>query len=269
MIKPVINYFGGKRRIAGEVAQLIRANLSATGTYYEPFVGGGAVWLALEHDKNVIADVVPDLILMYKTIQESPDTVWQILNRFPNTKADYYKIRNFDRNPNFKRTSNEFQSARFIYTCITAFGSTRYNSKGQMNQSYFGHPERKVMAVEEDYLGLVERLKYTEVYEQSFEKTLQYPKQGDFVYLDPPYINAKYDQYWKDKFKLKDMQVLKECCNELDNRGVRFALSHAASEEVNDLFSGYNRSDLSVEMCIKYYEQGGRRKEHEYLITNF
>lgn len=268
MIRPIINYFGGKRRIAKYLVPFIRDNLAKDGTYYEPFVGGGAIWLALEHDKNVIADISPDLINMYECIQKDPDKILPILNRFPNNRKAYNQIRNFDRNPNFPKTTKEFQAARFIYLTITGFGSIRYNSKGQLNMSYFNHPERKEIINLEDYNGLVERLKFTKVMRQSFKETLKLPVTGDFVYLDPPYVNKKYKEYWTNKFTVEDMKMLHDCCIDLNKKGVTFAFSHAESEEIYELFKDFNCQLLTVGKPIDYSQTGTNRKETEFLITN-
>lgn len=269
MNKPFLNYHGGKRRHAKYIVPLIRENLAESGTYYEPFVGGGAIWFALEHDRNVIADILPDLINMYECIKEDPERVLFHFDKFENNRESYYQIRDFDRNPYYYLLSNYFKAARFIYLSITGFGSFRYNSKGLMNQSYFRHPERTLKIDENVLRSMWDLLQRTEIKQQSFEETLKLPTKGDFVYLDPPYIDRNYNSYYTDDFTLEDMKKLKQCCDELTERGVKFALSHTKCKEVDELFKDYPKRELSMYMEVKYYERGDNRREAEYIITNF
>lgn len=266
---PFFPYYGGKRKVAPKIIPLIKENLNTNSVYYEPFVGAGAIYLGLKHDKNYIADIIPDLINMYESIRDNPEKVLFHLSRLPNDKEHYYQIRNFDRNPNFKRTSNEFQAARFIYTCQTAFGSTRFNNKGQMNQSYGKHPERQCGVTLDQMLELSELLQKTEIKLQPFEETLKYPTNGDFVYLDPPYIESRYDKYYDKIFKFEDMERLKECCDQITSNGAKFILSHSEHKKVNDLFKDYNVRNIEVIRDIKWYENKEKMLEKELVITNF
>lgn len=267
-MKPFFPYYGGKRKVAPKIIPLIEENLNG-GTYFEPFVGAGAILLGLEYDNNYIADIIPDLINMYECIRDNPEKVLFHLSRLPNSREHYYQIRNFDRNPNFKKTSKEFQAARFIYTCQTAFGSTRFNNKGQMNQSYGGHPERKYGVTMEELDLMSNILRDTTIKLQPFEETMKYPTSGDLVYLDPPYIESRYDKYYDKKFTFEDMVRLKECCDEITSNGAKFILSHSSHDKVYDLFSDYYIRDIEVLRDIKWYENKENMLEKEYVITNF
>lgn len=267
MVKPIINYYGGKRKDAKHIVPIIRDHLAEDGTYYEPFVGGGAVWLALGHKKNVIADIVPDLMNMYDCIQSNPQLVLMHYKHFNNDKDSFYKIRNLDRSVSFLNTSSYFRAARYIYLTICSFGTVTFNSKGQANQSYFQQPERNIDIDLDNYNSLVQLLKNTEVKLQDFSETLNRPSYGDFVYLDPPYIESRYDKYYIDHFTLDDMKALKKCCDELTERGVNFALSHSKNEKVLDLFNDYKIKELAVSRDIiksHKFDHGT-----DYLITNF
>lgn len=268
MIKPIIVYYGGKRKNAPYIVPLIRDHLAEDGTYYEPFVGGGAVWLALEHNKNVIADVLPDLINMYECLQENPQQVLFHYSHLKNDRENYYIIRNLDRNPNFYKVSKYFKAARFIYLTITGYGCVRYNSKGLHNQSYFRFPERDISLNQEDFYGTHNLLKNTEVKLQSFKETLKLPREGDFVYLDPPYIETK-DSFYDKNFQFEDMVKLKKCCDELTERGVKFALSHSKNNKVNYLFKDYKKRELRAKRSMKRTKRSYVRSESDYLITNF
>lgn len=262
-------YYGGKRKDAKHIVPLIRENLTKDNTYYEPFVGGGAVWLELNHNKNVIGDIVPDLMNMYECIQKEPQEVLTHYKQFKNCKEDFYRVRSLDRDSQYSELSNSFKAARYIFLTKTSFGSATFNKKGQINQAYYNLPERSIEINEKDYRAMNELLQDTELLLQSFEITLKEPQEGDFVYLDPPYIESRYDRYYTDKFTFDDMVVLKECCDELDKKGVKFALSHSKNEKVNELFKEYNKRELSVSRTLLYSGKTLDEKETDYLITNF
>lgn len=267
MSKPIINYYGGKRKDAIKIVPLIKENLPDENTYIEPFVGAGAIWLALNHDKNIIGDIIPDLINMYECIQNNPEKVLNHLEHLKNNEEYFYKIRNFDRTENFDRVSKYFKAARYIYLTICSYGTVTFNKNGQANQSYFKRPERVITLNQYDYISLAELLQKTEVKLSPFEETMKLANENDFVYLDPPYIESRYDRYYKDRFTFKDMERLKACCDDLTERGVKFALSHSENEKVDNLFKDYNIRDISVSRDIiklKNYSE-----ETDYLITNF
>lgn len=267
-LKPIIPYYGGKRKIAPLIATIIRSQLKEDSTYYEPFIGGGAVYLELNHPKSVIGDVVPDLINMYECIKNDWQKVKFHYDLLPNNKKRYYQIRNFDRNPYFESRDRYFKAGRFIYLCRTAFGSCRWNQYGQMNQSYSQHSDRPYYLDDIDLIRMQKLLKTTEIHHASFEETIKEAKKGDVIYLDPPYVDTKYDQYWITKFKHSDLETLKTHCDELDKKGVKFILSHSSSEYVKDLYQDYNIISLEMFRDIQYKDATPKRTSKEVLITN-
>lgn len=192
----------------------------------------------------------------------------EIYERFINDEDFYYTLRNFDRNPNFYRTDKYFRSARFIFLNKCAFGACRFNQKGQANQSYFKHPERPVFLNEEDLYELHYLLKNTEIKLASFDETIEGAQEGDVVYLDPPYIDSRYDQYWIEKFKHSDIKTLKTHCDRLNEKGVYFILSHSSNEFVFQLYQEYNIVSLNTARNIKWQNRDFEKFDGEFIITN-
>lgn len=267
-IKPLMPYCGGKRKVAPMLANIIRPYLQDGVTYYEPFVGGGAVYLELNHPNSVIGDVVPDLINLYRCIRDDYKKVLWYYGKLPNNYLSYYMIRDFDRNPHFKTRDNYFKAARFLYLCKTGFGSCRFNQYGLANQSYFQHPERSIEIDEGNMLLASRLLKKTEINLGDFSETLSTAKAGDIAYLDPPYIDTNFDRYWIKKFKQDELMQLKTQCDELDSKGVYFILSHSSNESVRELYQNYHFMSLQAFCDYHWQSNTNSRYRDEYLITN-
>src|SRR5260370_21661237 len=89
-----LRYPGGKQRLLSHLMRYLPSQQSINGTFVEPFVGGGAVFLALEPPKAVLSDINVELIDLYRGLQQYPNHVWDIFQAFPSTKEAYYVIRN-------------------------------------------------------------------------------------------------------------------------------------------------------------------------------
>lgn len=265
-IKPLIPYFGGKRRIAPQIAHIVRSELREESVYYEPFVGAGAVYLELEHPNSVIGDIVPDLINMYECIRDDYERVAFYYDKMPNTEKRFYQIRDFDRSPYYESRDRFFKAARYIFLCRTSFGSCRWNQLGQMNRSYGKNPERPYYLDSVQLLRISRLLKTTDIRLDSFDDTLKTIKKGDVAYLDPPYIDTVYDQYWLDKFKKSDIKTLKQCCDDLENKGAKFILSHSFNTYVQELYQDYTILSYDTYRDIK--SRMSERYDKEVLITN-
>lgn len=266
--RPIIPYYGGKFRTARSLARLIRSGLSEDGTYYEPFVGGAAVLIELSPKRAVIGDVVPDLINLYECVRDDPQRVVDGYNRMKNRESTYYKIRNFDRSPHFKSRNRFFKASRYMYLCKMGFGTCRFNSIGLANQGYFRRPERPMYAHEDYVLHLHKILQNTEIHLGDYRETIKGAKPGDVVYLDPPYIETRYDQYWLDKFERKDVDELRDVVGRLDDDGVGFVMSHSNHEYVASLFADFRKVSLTTFRDIKFDERDSNRFDSELIITN-
>ena len=112
--RPFLKWPGGKRWLAREIAYYISTRL--IGRYFEPFLGGGAVLLALQPRQAILSDLNPDLINTYRQVQKNPDVLIARLRKKRVTAHNYYRVRG--QNPQ----SSLERAIRFLYLNRTAFG---------------------------------------------------------------------------------------------------------------------------------------------------
>ena len=106
--KPILKWVGGKTQMLGNIMPKVPEKY---GKYIEPFIGGGAVFFALNPDKAVIADSNPELINMYQQISGNVESVIEHLKKYKNTKEDFYAIRSLE----WQELPKEEAAARTVY----------------------------------------------------------------------------------------------------------------------------------------------------------
>ena len=211
-LKPILKWVGGKRQLLDRIIPLIPKDFN---TYFEPFAGGLAVLLALQPNKAIINDLNTDLIYFYVDVKNEPDKLIGYIKEFKNEKEEFYKIRSMDRSKNYSSIDSVLKSARFYYLNKTAYnGLYRVNSSGFFNAPYGSY---KTFSIDEYNLKQVciyFRRHDVKFYSTSYEKILRKAKEGDFVYLDPPYFDT-FTQYTKGQFGKDEQIKLKEWCDKL------------------------------------------------------
>lgn len=273
--KPFVKWAGGKRQIIDKLLKLVPIEYN---TYYEPFVGGGALLFELSPKTAVINDSNKELMNVYKIL--STDTGYEETLKLLNTyekKHDekfYYKIRNLDKDPEkFSKLTDYERAARTIYLNKACFnGLYRVNSKGQFNV-----PFNKKLKIN-TYDGQNMTLAY--VYFQSnnitmlntdFEEAVKDAKKGDFIYFDPPYDSENettFNSYTEEGFG-KDEQIrLSKVYKELSDRGCYVMLSNHNTTLINELYKDFNIHVITAKRNIN--SKGEKRgKVEEVIITNY
>ncbi len=261
--KPFIKWAGGKQIIADALIDYFPSEFDK---YYEPFIGGGSVLFKLNPCRGIINDQNEWLINTYKAIQADWRKVSEILDFLPNTKEEFLNIRSIPH-----ETLDIFsQGAHFIYLNKTCFrGLFRVNKKGQFNVPYGDYDRRYY---DPDVLKNVsDFLQNMEIRSTDFEIALFDVKQDDFIYFDPPYYKSgeysDFNRYTPNQFKEKEHIRLASLCRELDNRGVRWALSNSDTEFVNFLYEGFNINKIENRREINLNSK--KRSVKELLITNY
>ncbi|ODU01218.1 MAG: DNA adenine methylase [Planctomycetes bacterium SCN 63-9] len=261
--RPILKWAGGKQGLADRLIGYFPSSFSR---YYEPFVGGGSILLTLQPSKAVIGDLNDWLLDTYLAIRTDYARVARILDGMVNTRDEFERIRLIQ-----PGTLDLFQrAAHLIYLNKTCFrGLFRVNRKGEFNVPY-GAYERRYYDPEN--LGAVaECLRGVEVRHADFELCLADVASDDFVYLDPPYYKqggfSDFDRYTKWKFKENDHIRLATVCRELDERGVRWAVSNSDTALVRSLFDGYTMHAIANRREINL--NSGNRNISELLITNY
>jgi DNA adenine methylase len=266
---PIVKWVGGKRQLMFELLKNIPQNYNR---YFEPFIGGGALFFELQPDNAYISDMNEELINLYQVVQNDVYDLISDLNKHENTKEYFLKIRSADRTEDYKKLSNIERASRFVYLNRTCFnGMYRVNSQGQFNVP-FGHYKNPRIVDADNLINCSKLLKRTEIKHSDFSAILEKVQKGDFVYFDPPYVplneTSSFTSYTKDGFDM-DMQFkLKEVCDELDSMGVMFMLSNSDTEFVNELYSDYEIKKVFASRQINV-NPDGRGKITEVLVKNY
>lgn len=212
----VVKWSGSKRSIAPSIAQM----LPPTGTYFEPFLGGGSVLGTQPGRVSCAGDVVAELVGIWSAIQSSPDEVadeyssrWHRLQ--DEGHAAFYKVRD-----SFNRTRNAHDLLFLSRTCVN--GLIRFNKDGNFNNSL--HHTRKGVAparfarVVQQWHVAVRNATFAAA---DFEECLSSAVAGDVAFLDPPYVGTR-GRYHPGSF---DFERLWRVLEALNSRGVRWILT--------------------------------------------
>ena len=274
--KPFVKWAGGKRQLI----PILHQNLPESfGTYYEPFLGGGALLFHILTDKNSqkcsISDLNSDLVLAYTTIRDRIDSLIVSLknhekNYQKNSESYYYSIRESNPRSAIEKTS------RLIFLNRTCFnGLYRVNSKGKFNVPLGKYSNPNI--VNEENLRAVSHILQSSrisIKCRDFEAVLRDAKKGDLIYFDPPYqpvsATANFTSYTNKDFTYDDLTRLAELCLKLDSRGCNVLLSNSDSKEVAEVFAKNTWKITRIEANRSINSNSKKRTGHfELLIKNY
>ena len=276
-MKPRIKWGGGKTQLLKELKEIIVPSLKEDSYYYEPFCGGAALALDLEHKNTILNDLNSEIINMYKVIKNSPEELITELKSFQNNhnKEFYRRIRNLDRTDALSQMTDVAKAARTIYLNKTCFnGLYRVNSKGQFNSPIGRTSSGKPPDIVQENLirEMSKFLKTVQFYCGDYREHLNSVKNGDVVFFDPPYdqdesISSEgFVSYQKEGWTRKNLEELKTVCDELSSRAVKVVLTNNDTEFVRNLFAEYNFKKVEVKRSIN--RDGNKRKGKELIIYN-
>jgi DNA adenine methylase len=266
---PIVKWVGGKRQLMFELKKNMPEYYNR---YFEPFIGGGALFFYLQPDNAYISDMNEELINLYQVVRDNVDELVADLQKHDISKEYFMEIRNIDRTEEYENWSDVQKASRFIYLNRTCFnGMYRVNSKGEFNVP-FGHYKNPRILDENNLINCSNLLQRTEIKHADFSEILKKVKKGDFVYFDPPYVplseTSSFTSYTKDGFDI-DMQFkLRDVCDELDSMGVKFLLSNSDTKLVNELYENYNIKKVFASRQINA-NADGRGKITEVLVRNY
>ena len=274
---PFIKWVGGKRGLLEQILPLFPKDFN---NYFEPFVGGGAVFFELfsrgilEGKKVVLSDINKELINTYLVVRDNPNELIKKLKEYEtnHSKEFYYQIRELDRKEEFENLSNVERATRFIYLNKTCFnGLYRVNKKGYFNTPIGSYKNPNIADVE-TVLNASEALANVTILHQSFEEVLNYAKKGDFVYFDPPYypLNAtsNFTSYDSNCFLEKEQIKLYKVFDKLVQEGVKVVESNSDTEFIKELYKNYDIQIVNANRFINS-KSSGRGKISEVLIRGY
>ncbi len=254
LVAPVLKWVGGKRQLLETFRPLLPKRIT---TYCEPFVGGGALLFHLQPSNAYINDINPELIRVYTVIKESVNDLISELEKFENTAEQFYAVRDWDRDRDYYATLTDVQkAARVLYLNKTCFnGLYRVNNAGEFNSPFGNYRNPNIVNAPV--------LKAVSAYFNSadihmtvmdYAEVLENVPRGAFVYLDPPYDpvseTASFTGYSRGGFSREDQIRLRECCDDLNARGIKFMLSNSATEFIMDQYAEYNITIVKAKRAV-------------------
>lgn len=278
--KPFVKWVGGKRQLLTELEQRVPDKIDV---YFEPFLGGGALFFHLANriTQAHLSDNNEELITAYQAIRSNPNLLIRELSTHKNTEEHFQQIRDADRDVDYKWNWSPIQkAARFIYLNKTCFnGLYRVNSKGEFNVPYGKYPNPKIVDAENIYAchDILTRpgvFLQTKSYESVYAEIQSVVNLGRnvFVYLDPPYIplsiTSSFTQYSKDGFTMKDQKELKSFCDSLTKMGVRWMQSNSSAPIVFDMYKDYGVEVVSANRSVSA-NPSSRKVISETIIRNY
>jgi|SRR3989338_5947587 len=273
--KPFVKWVGGKRQL---LSQFNAMNLyppekfnPSKGRYFEPFVGGGAVFFDLLPETAYLSDLNNELVITYNVIKNDVENLIKSLKKHNLDKEYFLKLR--AQNP--EKLSDMNIASRFIYLNRTCFnGMYRVNSNGGFNVP-FGKYTNPLICDESNLRKVAKALKNIEIKRQDYKEVLKNAKKGDFVYFDPPYYpvskTASFTSYTSEVFLDKEQTELRDTFAELYKRGCFIMLSNSDTSFISKIYSEIKDTRITkVQAGRAINSKGdGRGKITEVLVTNY
>ncbi|MEH2152677.1 DNA adenine methylase [Nostoc sp.] len=267
-LRPFLKWAGGKSRLIQQYIPIFPKNYK---NYYEPFLGGGAVFFYLQPSAAMLTDINAELINTYCCVRDRVEELISLLkeHKTRHNKDYYYSVRNNSGGTDIQK------AARFIYLNKTCFnGLYRVNSQGKFNVP-LGRYENPNICHENLLRVASEALSYAEIQQADFTEVLNYATNSDdFVFFDPPYHpisdTSYFTAYSQNCFTKKDQELLRDTCAELASRGVKVMVCNSDSEFIKKIYTDINfkiyniKAARSINSNIK-----NRGMIDELLITSF
>lgn len=271
LVQPFLKWAGGKRQLLGDIEKYIPKKIS---TYYEPFLGGGAVLFYLQPKKAVVNDCNEELMNVYTVVRDNVGELIEELKKHKNESDYFYAIRKLDRQPDYSQMSDIKKASRIIYLNKTCYnGLFRVNKNGEFNAPFGRYKNPNIVndivlrAVSKYLKGNDIRILNTD-----FENAVKGARRGAFVYFDPPYYpisdSANFTGYTLDGFDREDHIRLKKLCDNLNGRGIKFLLSNSSAPFILDLYKDYKIDFVEANRSIN--SNAAKRGEvKEILVRNY
>lgn len=275
-VKPYLKWAGGKRQLLPEIRKYLPAGPRRF-TYYEPFVGAGAVFFDLQPPRAVINDCNPELMLSYRVIRENVEGLIAVLREHDrkNSGDYYYEIRGLDRKPAaFAGLPEAEKAARLIFLNKTCYnGLYRVNSRGLFNVPRGRHKNPSIC--DEPVLRAVHRYLSAadiDIRRGDFEDPVKDAAADSFVYFDPPYHSedqTNFTGYQAGGFNGDEQLRLRDLFLSLTERGIPCLLSNADTPFIRRIYRHKNLEILRVSAKRPINSRaGGRGSVGEVLVKN-
>lgn len=261
--KPVLKWAGGKTQL---LTELRARGPKHYNRYIEPFFGGGAFFFDLGPSSAIIADANPELVNLYRCLQADYEAVVSHLTKFENSEASFYRVRAF--RP--ERLDPSLAAARTIYLNRTCYnGLFRVNQRGEFNVP-FGKYRNPAFCQPEVLKAAAYTLAGVEIVLGDYKDVLrQHAREGDFVFLDPPYLPisafADFKRYTKEQFYEEDHRELADEVRRLQKLGCHVVLTNSNHPLVHELYDDFDVEVVSTRRNIS--SRAWTRTGEDVIIT--
>ncbi len=267
--RPILKWAGGKSRLVSEIIARLPERIE---TYYEPFVGGAAVFFSLaaagRFRRAILSDRNRDLVEVYTVIKKNVESVIELLEEYRarHSEESYYETRELDP----KSLKPEERAARVIYLNKTGYnGLFRVNRSGKFNVPYGRHKNPNICDAE-NLRAAATVLSDVKLKVLDFEKACARAEPGDAVYFDPPYDpiskTANFTSYHQDPFDEDEQHRLAKLFASLAQRGVASVLSNSDTPLTRKLYGRWSPDTIAVTRPINS-NASGRGEVAEILVT--
>ncbi len=272
LVSPVLKWVGGKRQLLSVLNPLLPKRIT---TYCEPFIGGGALLFDLLPKNAYVNDINTDLMRVYSVIKNDVDSLIATLLGFKNEEAFFYSVRDWDRDSEKYAALSEVQkAARILYLNKTCYnGLFRVNSAGEFNSPFGNYRNPNIvnapaLRAMSSYLNSA-TIQFSSL---DYAYVLQNLPRGCFVYLDPPYDplsdTSSFTGYSKGGFTRADQIKLRECCDDLNKRGIKFMLSNSATEFIKEQYAAYHITIVQAKRKVNS-DSTKRGEVDEVVVRNY
>ena len=274
--RPFIKWAGGKTALLEELCSRMPTDFN---TYFEPFLGAGALFFEIESKKAVVNDLNKKLITTYSVIRNHLEELKYELSQLA---EKYLGLEDLTAKENFfKQVRTQFNSSEiddiqvatfFIFLNKTCFnGLYRENSRGEFNVP-FGKRKAPSFFDEKSLTSASELLQNTTILQGNYLKATQTAKEGDFVYFDPPYapltVSASFTAYQADGFSEIDQKILRDEFARLAGIGAYVMASNSDTPLINELYGDFKIHKITAPRRISALNNG-RASVSELIITNY
>jgi DNA adenine methylase len=270
LVLPFLKWVGGKRQIIPAIAEHLPKNIKM---YIEPFIGGGALLFYLQPKRAIINDFNSELINVYRVIKSDLEDLILDLKKHKNESDYFYKIRGVDRTEEIHRLTNIERASRIIYLNKTCFnGLYRVNNSGEFNSPFGRYKNPNI--VNEPILRAVSHYlnnNDVQIMNGNYLEVLSNADKNSFVYLDPPYHpvseSANFTGYVQGGWDENDQIKLREACDDLTRRGIRFLQSNSSTDFIKEEYKEYKIHTIKASRAINS-DAEKRGEVEEVLIEN-
>ncbi len=265
--RPFIKWAGGKSRLIPKMSKLFPPK-NQISRYFEPFLGGGAVFFHLQHPKSFLSDSNSELVELYEIVRDNVEELIKALKSHKNDRDYFYEIRAQDP----AKLSAIKRAARFVYLNKTCFnGLYRVNSNGGFNVP-FGSYKNPAICDKESLRAASLALQSTKLTHGDFQSIVAKAKTTDFIYFDPPYqpLNktSSFTSYTSGGFGENEQRQLANLYRDLAERGCFVMLSNSDTPLIRELYKDFTIHEIQASRAINS-NGGGRGKITELLIINY